>query len=225
MKNIGALLLCSFMLAACSLSDLSSLNPFASATPTISPAPTGTTTQTFTPIPTQPTPTFTLTPTLIGFKTPTFTPEPGTEPATRTPIITSTSSIIIPTQVLEGFAWVKLSTNEFYLGRCEPASVEFTAQVAQPDKAPFVVLFVRLKSVVTGSTSRWTDLGMTNLGAGTFTHTLVPDEIKSLSSFEQPWVQYQLVAAAAGGKEVGRTQIFDELLRLKNCPLTATPTP
>jgi hypothetical protein len=65
---------------------------------------------------------------------------------------------------------------------------------------------------------------MENLGAGTFTHTLVPDEIKSLQSFEEPWIQYQMVATRGAGLEMGRTQIFDEMLRLKNCPLTPFPT-
>jgi hypothetical protein len=66
---------------------------------------------------------------------------------------------------------------------------------------------------------------MENRGAGTFTHTLVPDEMKSVDSFENPWVQYQLVATDGDRNEVGRTEIFDELLRLKSCDLlTLAPT-
>jgi len=131
---------------------------------------------------------------------------------------------------MDGFTLITLSGKEFYLGKCEPASVKFTVQVAQPTVVLFVGLFVRLKGAVTGTTSPWTSLPMDNVGAGTFTHTLTPDEIKYLQSYDEPWVQYQLVATKAAAVEVGRTQIFDEMLRLKNCSsnaseVTVTPTP
>ncbi|MEW6405728.1 MAG: hypothetical protein AB1649_28385, partial [Chloroflexota bacterium] len=193
------------------------------ATPTPLP-PTATLPDTFTPAPTMPTPTYTLTPTLVGFKTATstFTPEPNTP----TSAATSTPNLVIPSQVLTGFTLVTLSAKEFYIGGCEPASVQFTAQAAQPTEVGWVQLFVRLKGALTGTTSIWTSLPMTNMGAGTFTYTLLPEQIKYVTSYVEPWVQYQLVALDSGRDEIGRTQIFDEQLRLRNCPTTdATPTP
>jgi hypothetical protein len=65
---------------------------------------------------------------------------------------------------------------------------------------------------------------MTNNGAGTFTYTVNPEDMRGYGSFQEPWVQYQLVAADANGGELGRTQIFDEMLAVKNCPLTPFPT-
>jgi hypothetical protein len=127
---------------------------------------------------------------------------------------------------MKGFNLITLSTSEFYIGDCEPSEIKFTAQVSQPGDVAFVDLFVRFKSITTGATGPWTSISMENLGAGTFTHTLVPDEMKAINSFENPWVQYQLVATNRAIREVGRTQIFDELLRLKSCDLlTPSPTP
>ncbi len=226
MKNIVAFLLCTFLLTSCALPAIPNLLPAQNVPSATQSAPSLTPTETHTPLPTQPTATFTLTPTLVGFKTATFTAAPASE--TAAPAFTDTPPVVIPSQVINGFNLITLSAHEFYLGKCEPSSVKFTVQVAQPTVVLFVGLFVRLKGAVTGTTSPWTSLPMDNMGAGTFTHTLIPDEIKYLQSYEEPWVQYQLVATKAAAVEVGRTQIFDEMLRLKNCSsaqTTATPTP
>ena len=223
MKKIGVILLGSLLLASCALPAIPNFFTLATSTPNIPPTPVPTATSTFTPIPTQPTATFTLTPTLTGLKTPTITvtPAEGTQPVI---LATNTTLALLPTQVLDGFAFINLSVREFYVGGCEPSEVKFSAQAASAYATVFVVLFVRFKSAVTGTTSKWTDIAMDNMGAGTFTHTLVPDEMKGVDSFENPWIQYQLVAADANGGQIGRTQIFDELLALKTCPLTPFPT-
>lgn len=220
MKKTGLIFLSGILLLACVVPGIALPG---GATPTTLP-PTATFTQTFTPVPTVPTPTFTLTPTLVGFRTATSTFTP--EPETATPAATDTPNLVIPSQVLTGFALVTLSAKEFYIGGCEPASVQFTAQAAQPTQVGWVQLFVRLKGALTGTTSIWTSLPMNNMGAGTFTYTLLPDQIKYVTSYEEPWVQYQLVALDTGRDEIGRTQIFDEQLRLRNCSTAnATPTP
>jgi hypothetical protein len=223
MKKIGVILIASLFLASCAMPGISNLLGLATSTPILPPTPVPTITSTFTPIPTQPTPTFTLTPTLVGLKTPTITVTPGegTQPLI---LPTNTNLVFLPTQVLDGFAYINLSVREFYIGDCEPSEVKFTAQAANAYATAFVVLFVRFKSITTGATGPWTDIAMINNGAGTFAYTLVPDEMKGVNSFQNPWVQYQLVAADANGGQIGRTQIFDELLALKNCPLTPFPT-
>lgn len=219
MKKIGISALTALLLASCSLTELF---PGPTVVSTFATAAQATSSRTSTPIPTRPTSTFTSTPTLIGFKTPTLEATPGTE--ITIPVSTNTATVVIPSQVIDGFTFVRLSSTEFYIGGCEPSQVIFTVQVARPNEAALVELFVRLKSTTTGATSEWTNLGMVNLGAGTFSHTLVADQIKALRSYKDPWVQYQLVATAGPGKEIGRTQIFDEALRLKSCP-TPTSTP
>jgi len=224
--NAGVALLGSLLLASCAIPEIPIPNFLVTATNTqvSSPAPVLAATDTPTITPTQPTPTFTPTPTLIGEKTRTPTETLTLIPSPSTPTSTLGTPEFIPTANINGFNRITLSVNEFYIGNCEPSEVKFTAQAARPTVVAFVVLFVRFKSITTGATSEWTSITMDNLGAGTFTHTLVPDEMKALASFENPWVQYQLVATDGNRKEVGRTQKFDEVLRLKSCDLL-TPAP
>ncbi len=227
MKKLALILLC-VSLTACSSLPVQEITNFFAAptnTPALPPAPEVTSTNTATVTPTQPTPTFTSTPTLIGEKSKTPTDAVTTTPGVSLPVITATpSALAIPSQDIKGFNMITLSVNEFFIGGCEPAEVKFIAQVAQSTVVAFVVLFVRLKSAASGVTSEWTSLQMDNVGAGTFTHTLIPNEMKAVGSFEDPWVQYQLVATDANTRQVGRTQIFDEALRLKSCDLL-TPSP
>ena len=65
---------------------------------------------------------------------------------------------------------------------------------------------------------------MQNNGAGTFSHDLVPLEMKADDLFENAWVQYQLVATDVKSNQVGRTDVFSERLTLLECVPTPTPT-
>jgi len=214
------------LLVSCAapLDPLSNFLVTATAPLASSPAPLLTATDTPMLTPTRPTPTFTPTPTLIGAKTGTFTQTVTQTAATQADSTATGTPRLIPTAEMEGFNLITLSASEFYVGECEPSEVKFTAQVSEPAQVAHVDLFVRFKSITTGVTGPWTSISMDDLGAGTFTHTLVPEEMKALSSYENPWVQYQLVATSRAIREVGRTQIFDELLRLKSCDLL-TPSP
>ena len=93
---------------------------------------------------------------MIGYKTPTFTPE-----NTFTPTITLTLTDIYshitpftPTPNVErkGFDYISASTDIFYIGDggCQPSSVKFIAQPTHKNKASYVVLFVRLVSKGSG---------------------------------------------------------------------------
>ena len=224
---IYALLLPILVSSACSIGRLSLAPEQAlTATPTriLSPTPTASVTLT------QPLPTFTFTPTLIGYKSPTPTPED-----TLTPTITLTLTDIYsnitpftptPNVTLNGFDFVRTSSTMFYTGRgCEPTSVKFTAQTVGKTKASYVVLFVRLMSRTSGVKSEWTSITINNDGSNIFTYSLTSEEIKSVDAYQDPWVQYQLVATTADSKEVGRTGIFEEYLSLLRCVPTETPTP
>ena len=92
------------------------------------------------------------------------------------------------------------------------------------DSSTIVDLFVRFKSKRTGATGEWTRITMQSVGAGTFTHDLVPEDLKGLASFQDAWVQYQFVANTARSREVGRTAIFGEVLTLLDCNPTPTPS-
>jgi hypothetical protein len=184
---------------------------------------------TFTP--TVPTSTFTVTPTLIGQKTKTSTPNFTPTQLIITPLIVtplpSTTPLALITQVpIPGFISISVSDKEFYKGKeCLPVSVKFTAQVADIGKTAFVLLFVRFKSKQTGVTSEWTNsIAMQSIGVGTFAHDLIPSEMKAVDFFENAWVQYQLVATDAKSNEIGKTEVFSEQLSLLNCVPPPTPT-
>ena len=223
MKKIYAITLFSIMLLSCSLNMLL---PGGNSTP----VPTDTNTPTELPslTPTVPTLTFTPTPPLVGVRThaltPTITPT-STQP-TETSIFLVTPDTPTPGVEMKGFVSVNISSKEFFKGaECQPTSVKFVAQVADSAGTAFVVLFVRFKSKQTGTNSEWTSIGMSTIGAGTFTYELTPDEMIGVDSFENPWVQYQFVATNADANEIGRTGIFSERLSLLECVPTPSPSP
>jgi hypothetical protein len=125
---------------------------------------------------------------------------------------------------MPGFISITASNEVFYKGKvCQPGSTKFTAQVSNAASTAFVVLFVRFKSKLTGSTSEWTSITMqSNAVPGSFSHELFPLEMKALDYFENAWVEYQLVSTDANSNELGRTDIFTERLTLSECVPTPT---
>lgn len=223
MKKILIFLLIAILLSSCSLTaEQIFLIPVDTATP--APTPTKTYTHVPTSTPITPTLTFTMTPTLAGQKTTTSTPESTPTQATITPLSVITLSTPTPTIQMDGFVSVLVSQREFYKGaKCQPASVKFTAQVAEPHQVAYVTLSVRFKSNNTDSKSKWTSIGMQAIGAGTFVHELFSDEMSGDTLFRNPWVEYQLVAVTANAREIGRTAIFKENLSMLECDQTPIP--
>jgi hypothetical protein len=221
MRKVAILVIIGFSLMGCSL-RIPELLVGLQSNPTMTQTLKATATQMLSITPLLPTPTFTLTPTLIGPKTATetSTPIPSDTPGlSPTPVTPTTST---PTPRMNGFTSIRLSGNQFYLKGCDPSMVNFLVQAADANRTAFVILFVRFKSHTTGATSVWTSITMENQGGGTFTHNLSAEEMTALELFVNPWVQYQLVATNASRSVIGRTQIFDEVLALTtNC----TPTP
>jgi len=223
MKKIYSLLICAILSFSCSLGGLS-------LSSTVTPAAQVTATNSRTPRPTAtiapPTLTFTLTPTQVGLKSPT-----PTQIITDTPVVSTTPLALItpntatPTLQMEGFLAVTVFGTEFYKSpQCQPGSIKFTVQVADPANSVIVDLFVRFKSKREGTLGEWTRINMQTIGAGTFTHDLTPQEIKDFEIFRNTWVQYQFVASTLSGREMGRTEIFKESLGMVECILTPTPS-
>lgn len=227
MKKAFPLFVLVFLFSACAVVG----NPL--SPPTFTPAPTLTNTPTPAPTltPTVPSPTFTSTPTPLRFAT--NTPAPIAD--TPTPLVltltmpgvtllpTDTPVALLPQVPIPGFVSVSASGEVFYKGsKCQPSSVTFTAQASDAANTAFVVLFVRFKSKQSGVTSEWTSITMQTNGIGTFTHELLPSEMKAVDGFENAWVQYQFVATDSNSKQIGRTGIFDERLSLLNCAPTPT---
>lgn len=228
MKKNSILLICVILLSACSMD----VGQFLGLQATPTPAPTFTNTPTDGPTftPTVPTQTFTVTPTMAGQRTktalPDFTPTGLIfTPLVVTPLPSSTPVPLVPQVAMEGFISISVSDEVFYKGKkCLPVSTKFTAQVADVGGVAFVVLFVRFKSSQSGATSDWTSITMQNIGVGTFSHDLIPSEMKAVDSFENAWVQYQFVATDTNSNKVGKTGIFDERLTLLECVPTPTTT-
>jgi len=219
MKKTYVIPICTVLLLACSV-----LTPLATPPPVSTPTITRTALPSATPI--TPTQTFTTTPTLIvNPKTDTPTVEITFTPTTA-PLLLFTPSTPTAAIEMKGFVTVNISTHEFYKGKdCQPTTVKFTAQVSDVAKTAFVVLFVRFKSKHSGVTSEWTSIKMNSLGAGTFTYNLVPDEMKGMVSFQNAWVQYQIVGTNSSAREVARTGIFSERLTLLECKPAPTSSP
>ncbi len=223
MKKIFLVLFCAALSFACSVSGLSlGLGP--------TPTPSVTSTNTYTPIPTAtpvtPTLTFTSTPTLVGIKSPTPTPEDTATPVVSPtpPIVFVTPDTVTPTVHMEGFISVRTSVTEFYKGRkCDPSAVKFTAQVLDQNRVGYVLLFVRFRSITSGTPSEWVSFPMETIGAGTYVRDLYSDEIKNDAYYTTAWIDYQFVATTSNGTKIGGTPVFKE--KLKMLPCTATPTP
>lgn len=222
MKKIAAILLLVLFSISCSVSQFLPMGP------TATPAPTET--MTFTPLPTAtpvtPTLTLTFTPTLSGIKSPTPTPSiTDTPPATDTSTPQVTPNTLTPTVQMDGFLFINTSLTEFYKGTaCEPSKVKITAQVIDRENIKYVLLFVRFKSLTAERASKWTNIPMETIGAGTYLHDLSSDEMQEDAFFQTAWVEFQVVATNQEGREIGRTDIFKEKIKMLECIPTATPT-
>lgn len=225
MRKIYLPLLSAFVTMSCVLQIFS---------PSATPTPASTSTNTLTPQPTftpvTPSPTFTFTPTLIGVRTVTATPE-ATQILvdTVTPFNLLTYTPPTPTEIfnLQGFVFVNISVPQFYKGRdCNPSFVKITAQAGLSNTA-HVLLFARFKSLKSDTASKWTSIEMQTIGGGTYVHDLYTDEMKEDEIFYlDNWVEYQIVATNSAGTEIGRTDIFKEKVKSLVCvPPTATIKP
>lgn len=222
MKKTLPLTLLVLLSIACSLGSL-----VPAATPTPAPTQTITRTPTTTPTPVLPTLTFTLTPTLVGYKTITPSPMPSeTALPSPTPLVIPTNTLPPPVK-MEGFVSVNISLTEIYKDKgCFPAVVRISAQLNSTVNVAHVLLFARFKSLKAERAAKWTTIEMQPLGAGTFIHDLASSQMLDDAYFETSWIEYQVVSTTKGGVEVGRTDIFKERLKMLECiPPTATIKP
>jgi hypothetical protein len=232
MKKNSILLVFTLLLSSCSMT----VDQFLGIPPTTTSAPTFTITNTLTEAPTftptVPTPTFTETPTLVGLKTKTSTPEFTSTESTvtsvgATPLPSGTSTSFVTQVPMKGFVKLSVSDEAFYKKKpCLPVSVKFTVQVTDPAAVAVVTLFVRFKSKLINVASRWTSIIMEKqaVGIGTYSHDLIPSDMKAEDLFDNAWIQYQIVSTDANSTVVGKTDVFSDRLTLLNCVPTATPT-
>lgn len=219
MKKILIIALIAILLISCAFGQF--FGPSAEAVPTST--ETHTPPPTATPIP--PTVTFTPTPTLIVLSSPTVLPEIETIiESSITPLALITPNTPTPTVQMKGFLSIFASQDEFFKGRqCEPASVKITAQVTDFLAVAHVLLFVRFKSLTSERASKWTNIPMHTIGAGTYVHDLYSDEMLEDGFFQNAWVEYQIVSTNQFGRELGRTAVFKEKIKMLECVPTPIP--
>ena len=209
---------------ACSVADLTAFL----ATPTVPPPPTPVpATETEIPPPSNTpithTPTFTLTPTMIGWF-PTGTPTetlPATETLEPTPTVEE-NIILLP--AASGFQSVLLSQETIYFGsECAfPSQADVRALVSDADRVGLVSFFMRLRNKETGNDTGW-DIGttMTAAGSGVYELLLDANDLHAddrYSYYSEAWIEFQLVAFDSRVREIGRTDKILERLTLSECP-------
>ncbi len=223
MKKAIFLSLLGLTLLACSTADLVMLVVTPTLSPSPLPPPTETPSKTPTITLTQPTPTFTYTPTLIGLRPTAIATVSGTPPATDTPEITSTSEgsiILFPEST--GFFSALVSEPVIYYGKCNlPKQARIGVRVRDTGKVKFVAFFMRLRSKSSGNATGW-DIGtvMQPVSDGLYTLTLDADDLhgpEPYSYYKDAWVEFQLVATNAYGREVARTAKVTDQLSLSPC--------
>jgi hypothetical protein len=216
---------------ACSTADLMAylVTPTSPPPPTQAP-PTATIILAPSSTPITHTPTFTSTPTLIGYdptETPTTT---GSPPATNTPRATPTPDeniILLPEA--SGFQSVLLTKDVVYFGaECTfPAEVELRVRVLKPEQVGLVSLFLRLRNKDSGGDTGW-DIGttMTSLGGGQYSLILDANALHAddrYSYYDDAWLEFQLVAFDSKVREIGRSEKLLERISLQKCPSKVTP--
>jgi hypothetical protein len=223
MKIAGLIALISLLLSGCSYTDVLSLLPTPvppSATATASPYLSPTTAPSITP--TQPTPTFTLTPTLIypfGTPVPTSTPKPFN---TLYVVPTAVPGSATPeTQELLGngpFSTILVPGKELLWGSCEPSTMVVSVKLAENVKAIGVVMALRLQDTQSPEHTGWGQAVMTKQGGGVFTYELTAKAFTHYREFKQAWGEYQFIAYTSGLEHVGSSQVFRNSLTIKPCP-------
>jgi len=191
------------------------------------PAPSATATTVFTPTITR-TPTITpsITPSATIVRIPTEDPDLPTPTLLIIPTLSrndsSTPSAFIPqtftTKPGPGFLSLTISDNRIYWGVCEPNRTKITVEVEDPDGVFSVVIFVQVKSAKKEDYTPWTTGdAMHNHRDGAFSYLLRANSIYGRNHYQKSWVFLQMVATNDEGKEVGRTQVFRNLIALSPC--------
>jgi hypothetical protein len=136
-------------------------------------------------------------------------PDPAEEPA-RVETPTPTAE---PSQA--GFSRPQFSTDVVYYGAptCGPQEVEI--EIMGPPEAQSVVVFLRLAEEGGPGRSEWAAEAMTPLGYAMYLYTFQSEGgAVPLGEFAEAMLQTQFVATDAQGNEVGRSEVFSQVMFL-----------
>jgi hypothetical protein len=217
MKKIIYSLALIFTLTACSMNDVVALIVTPTSPPVDTSTPAVVVTPSYTPsiTPTQPTPTFTVTPTLFGA-------EPVDE-ALPTLILIPTATSAPQTSFFgeSGSTLVSLSVSDsiLYWGYCDaPHYVDFDVRIANTPRVGYVLLFMRLVDKGGMQSTAWGGGAiMKKVEGGHYTYRIRPGNISYYEEFKDAWIQYQVVVSTFGLRALDRTPAYREDLTLKWC--------
>ena len=220
MKKLIFSIILIFTLTSCSLNDMVALlvTPTPIPVDTSKPAATESPNETPTITPTQPTPTFTVTPTLIGdtappvsdADVPTLTPLPTLTQAPRTSFLGSPGSLIMSMSV---------SSPVLYWGYCEGIHyVDFDVRLASNIRVAYVLLFLRLVDKGGNQSTGWGGGAiMEEVSGTTYTYRITPEKISHYEEFKDAWIEYQIIAASGSLESLDRTPVYKTSLSLEWC--------
>jgi hypothetical protein len=223
MKTVALIAVLGLCLSGCSFTGLlpaaPSPVPPASATATIQKTPA--TTPTITP--TQPTPTFTTTPTLIylnGQPAPSLTPSPEATRWVVTGAATLSPTAAVQPLVGNGpFSAILVPGPKLYWGDCEPSSINVTVKVADGVPAHSVLIFLRLQDPNTNDTTQWGGGAiMQRQDGGVFTYALTAKAFEHYREYLKAWGQYQFVALDSHLQRIGASTQYLNSLTIEPCP-------
>ena len=218
MKKIISSLALIFVLTGCSMNDVVALIATPTSPPVATSTPAAVVTPSYTPsiTPTQPTPTFTVTPTLFGA-------DPG-EDALPTLILIPTATPAPQTSFFGGdtsSSLVSLSVSDsiLYWGYCDaPHYVDFDVRIANTPRVGYVLLFMRLVDKGGMQSTAWGGGAIMNkVEGGHYTYRIRPGNISYYEEFKDAWIQYQVVVSTFGLRALDRTPAYREDLTLKWC--------
>lgn len=220
MRRVTLIFMLGLSMLACSVSDITSLIPGTPAPPPPTAIPMETVYVTSTSIPsmtpTQPTPTFTTTPTLF-YSGPSATPSLTPLPTGTLWSVGGGANLLTPQSV--GFAGIVISGPLLYWGSCQPNFIKVIARVTDIVKTHDVTLWLRLKDKKSSDTTNWGGGAiMDNDKQGNFSYTLTAQNITGYHNYKSAWVQYQFVARDKYHNEVGRTAPYLDQLSIAPCP-------
>ena len=228
MRKPALIIMLGLSMLACSVSDITRLIPGMpiSPLPTAFPIETVYVTSTSTPsiMPTQPTPTFTPTPTLIylgSMGSPSDTPIPTGTLWTVGQAVSSPNSVTPNSNTPEasGFSSYSMSGNILHWGVCPLNKIQVVARPSDVTHTHFVLLFLRLQDRESPFEATHWGSGaiMDSDGKGTFTYTLTAENLPGYREFTLAWVQYQFVATDKKLNVIGRTQVVLNSIAYSPC--------
>lgn len=171
--------------------------------------------------PTQPTPTYTLTPTIVGSGSTMTIPTMTLTPFMPTfDVVEPRPLTLLPGDSM--FISISVSTDSIVWGsHCEgPRTIDFSAGVAGIN-VDYVLLFLHLEDKFTGYGTHWGAgaIMQREKVTGKYLYHITYEQLPNYRDFEDAWIVFQIVAATDKLERLGATRVYDREISMKHCPV------